>query len=65
MNERISAEYRNTFKTPAGEKVLADLRSEFYDVNMVLAGSADGVLMAAGAHSVVHYILEMLEDRSE
>ena len=60
----ISSEYRNTFTTVAGKKVLDDLRQEFYDRSLA-RDEPHKVHEACGAHGVIRYILDMLEDRTD
>lgn len=65
MNEkRLASQYRNVFSTPDGEDVLADLRAEFYDTSLV-GKDAHATAVVAGAHTVVRYILNVMEDTSD
>ncbi len=61
MKDTRPSEYRNTFETVAGAKVLEDLRREFYDTN-ITCGTPEATTAAAAAHDVVRYVLDMIED---
>jgi len=62
MKDPMPAEYRNTFTTVAGAKVLEDLRKTFHDCPLTRS-DAHHTAMAVGGHSVIVYILDMLEDK--
>lgn len=56
--------YPAVFATPDGALVLADLRAQFYDGDM-LPTDAHQAAMMLGARQVVRYILDSIEDRQQ
>lgn len=52
--------YRQTFSTPAGEKVLADLKRRFNDRTSYVSGDPHGTSMREGERNVFLQIMHML-----
>lgn len=61
-DDKLAAKFRTTFRTQEGADVLEELRREFYDTSLI---TADPIHMAqkVGAHGVIRYILDVLEER--
>ena len=65
MNEaERNAKYHQLFTSPLGDEVLADLRDEFYDIQVYAFGvqyNINDTVFAAGCRNVVAMILDRLE----
>jgi len=56
----ISKAYRGFTRSPNGKVVLKDLRKKFYDADLC-GDSEHSAAVKAGRHSVILYILRMME----
>lgn len=53
--------YRDVFKSEAGQKVLKDIREQFYDSDLLNRSSEHNTMYNLGLRDTVRYILEKLE----
>ena len=56
-------DYANTFNTPAGAKVLADLNALYFTNPIMPQMTGPSVEMQAGAHNVMAFIALMIGDK--
>ena len=58
-DEKVRADYRTVFGTVAGQKVLKDLRAQYYDTaSLAVPGDAHTTTIQAAQRDVIRYILD-------
>lgn len=57
----LASAYHDTFRSESGQKVLKDLKAQFYDSDLLNRSSEHNTMYNLGLRDAVRYILEKLE----